>query len=289
MLFTNEIKYIYLARKAKFSIVLIISILLISNLLSQSDSSLFESINFGDKITDVLLSIDSIEIYQSKEEGVIYRKGIFDSHRSITDSIIEHVIEIQKNKRGEPKGIFNYVNTYSICILSYGERVSQALVLLDRNIKETDETWKLVRGTLIIYENTDLLLITEAEFYSDYDAKIFYRDLYNKEIFYGFDCWLYENEDAPVSRADIDKLGDLRDTNKIVTYLQSPNIEKQLFGLEGILLLEKKGYQVSTQTTSLIEKLKNRNSFVRYCRSHVIREMPSRYVIFKLEKWLMSN
>jgi len=203
----------------------------------------------------ILLTVSSFaQTFSDSLVAVLKKKNLTETEAFLTNSkhmnvrpvlyrqILDNYFEYSFEARTSPG--------YKICFLSDGDKIIYAKVLSAKKkyFEEQDST-------------------SIKHFYKNYTAffetKIKLSDFFVDTIQYGRGCG-FAGVDPPL-RKKLKTVVATNNTKELSKWLQSPVTEKQLYGVEGFMELEKKGYNLSPFQKKLIDFIKTKKGKARTC------------------------
>ena len=231
--------------------ILIISIFISSSLSGQSIPEI-QSILREKKFQPFKKYIDSAD----KRDNSIR----WETLREIVGDNQEGVIKIELLKKVVSIG---NVDNYTIKLLADSNTIFFYEIIKWNFKRIKDLEYLSYPVELSIYKDSILYQAFENNFREIYKQQIDKNDLFNTSIVYGSSCGLtgepteYQNK--------LDSL--LLDKNiiSIMSWLKSPNAEKQLYAFQGLRVMDKNGYDITPEQSRLMNIISKKKGMVNVC------------------------
>ncbi len=192
---------------------------------------------FADSLVSVLKEKNLVET-----KNFISKSKHWDVHPILFRQILDNYFEYSFEARNSPG--------YKICFFTNGDKIIYS---------------KLQSGNKKKYEEKDSVEI--RQFYKRYavffQSKIRIADFFVDDLQYGSGCG-FVGVDPPL-RKKLSILVAANNTKELTKWLQSPLTEKQLYGVEGFMELQKRGNKSTELQKKLIDFIKNKKGEAKTC------------------------
>ena len=195
--------------------------------------------NLSDSLISVVKkkSLSELKTFFEQKKSVIHDRVL---DRQVVDTYFEYSFGVRN------------VPGYKINLLCDGNKIIYAKVLSANKKK---------------FEEQDSAAV--KQFYKSYtaffSAKVKISDFFVDTIVYGRGCGIVGTD--PASRKKMAALVAAKNTKELTKWLQNANTEKQLYGVEGFLDLEKKGYKLDALQKKLIDFITTKKGEAKTCNS----------------------
>jgi len=144
-------------------------------------------------------------------------------------------------------------NFYSIAFIFKGNKETLGSYCFGKlNVRAGGSNWKRHFDTITYYTNVRIINEFNNRFINDFGVEVDNTELFEDTIVFGQKC-SYAYED-PYWKTYMDSLVALKDREGLMKLIQSANSEKQLYGVWGFSILEKKGKKKGLVLTELERK-----------------------------------
>jgi hypothetical protein len=114
------------------------------------------------------------------------------------------------------------------------------------------------------FRNSILLADLKRDFFNTYRDSLNQQELFNNANVYGSACSVAPQK--PEMRAENDVIVEIKNVELLTKWLQSTNTERQVYGIDGLYQLKKKGYILTAEQLRLINIIKNKKGYLNICR-----------------------
>jgi hypothetical protein len=154
-------------------------------------------------------------------------------------------------------------DNYSLELLSAGKYIFYYKFTATKFTDTTGDDWKSYDVLLDSFTDVAAYERFEKSFIKAFGVSINKAEMFVDDIVYGDLCGY--GGGAPHYRYLLDSLLQKRDSKTILSWLRSPNTEKQLYGLQGAAILDRLGYKVSADDERIIKIIRQKKGFVYTC------------------------
>lgn len=214
-------------------------------------------------ITDIKNALQKKQISALNDYIGVKQHHIFirwQTLRDIVDNRQEGVLKIEIVRK--PDSISN-VDNFSINILADQDRIFYYELIKWIFKRKSEGDYESFPIVLDVYKDSTAYQKLGNLYTAVYHSPIDTTDLFKTSIVYGISCGI---TGAPTEYQE--KLFSIiqhRDLATISSWLRSPNIEKQLYAIQGLITLEKSGYQLTSEDNSLIKAISQKKGLVNTC------------------------
>lgn len=161
-----------------------------------------------------------------------------------------------------------HFNFYSVAFIFKGNKEKLGYYCFGKlNINAIGTDWKRHFDTIVCYRNSGLLNEFNSKFENDFGVKVDNNELFEDTIVFGQKC-SYSYID-PYWKSYMDSLVIGKDRQGLMKLVQSSNGEKQLYGVWGFSILEKKGKRKGIILTELetmrIQNVLKKKGYIHSC------------------------
>lgn len=183
--------------------------------------------------------------------------------REIIDGYYEFKVEIEQNTRDETNTNISSVDRYFVSILRFENKIIHYRI--EEKIYEQNLSEKWIEKFKLIKEKTDSSAYSDLEnsYLEIYGAKLRFGDIFVDNVLYGSHCG-FGGQD-PVYREQLNYFIQNKAKKDLQNWLVSATPELQLYAIDGILTLSKKGVRFKDETYALIEVIANKEGNVNTC------------------------
>jgi hypothetical protein len=203
--------------------------------------------------------IDSARHLKTKAETYIWVRSKLK--RELCSPFQELIVEFNENVYEEPKIGVSYINHYRInVIIAYNQF---AYYTLRKQIARGIEDENAEMETIDSFKNDSAIDSLEVVFLQTYGAKLDWKELFVNRNIYGKWCGVAGS--PPAMRKELDTL--LADKNQevLTNWLKSPNVEKQVYAIDGFYQLKQNGYKQTGEQQKLIDVIKKKKGQINTC------------------------
>lgn len=228
---------------------------------------------FGKPITDIqdLLhkkDFPALKTYvDSKGEFPILHWKIL---REITKDNYEGVINIDEIKDVDSNG--SNVDNYTIRILSTSTEIFYYEII----------KWTSIGAPQILnsFKNPEKFLEFKNGFAEMYHTSLIEKELFETDIVYGSSCGIVGSPTEYQQK--LDSLIKEKNIPTILSWLKSPNAEKQLYAIQGLQRLERKGFTLDKKDKNLIKVIGQKEGEVNTCSGCLFYTSPISKIVESL-------
>lgn len=152
--------------------------------------------------------------------------------------------------------------TYRLNILSYNDSVFY-YQLEEREFQSDSNRRKVVYSPITTFENKSSFLDLNLNFHKIFRTYIDESQLFLDTLVYGNYCGMAAT--APKERRMVKSWVRSNNSRALLSWLTSPNTEKQVYAVDGLLQLRKRGYKLDKVTLQIIKYIVGKNGTIRTC------------------------
>jgi hypothetical protein len=237
--------------------------LLTSTILLFLTQTLFAQLGEDLKNKLALKDFQSFKKYaDSLSNGNSHIKIYWEVDREIAAGFQERILTVTKSVPEEKNPNYSTVYTFKINMLSADTTIFFYDLMECKSKKEHNE-WVEYYPTIDIYENDTLFLKLETTFFQSFGGQLKRKGLFIDSIEYGARCG-YAGI-APLEKMHLDHLVKRKDKTSLVKWLQSTNVETQIYAVEGFYKLKKAGYRIKENELQFIRNILKKKGTIRTC------------------------
>ena len=212
------------------------------------------------KYSDLSDYIDGL-LEQSTKKNIFSFKSIID--REITSGYHEFKIEISQSVADEEAtGVYN-VDYYFVSII----RLKNTIIhySIEEKIYEQDSTGKWKKKYQLVKADIDSIGYHNLEntYFDIYNSALNFDELFTDSILYGSRCGI--GGQNPEYREKLNLIIRNKDKKELKKWLVNATAELQLYAIDGILTLSKKGVRFKNDTYELIGIIIKKEGYVNTC------------------------
>ena len=189
-------------------------------------------------------------------------RAIWELKRDLTETYQECVIDADESLPSEDEPNISTVQRYRINVLA----TSKEIIYYDFAEKEGNgPSWNdFILNITDSYRNDTLLADLKRDFFKTYKDSINQQELFNNSNVYGSACSIVGQK--PEMREENDVIVENKNIQLLTKWLKSTNTERQVYGIDGLYQLKKKGYELTTEQVRLINIIKKKKGNLNICR-----------------------
>jgi hypothetical protein len=188
-------------------------------------------------------------------------RAIWELERDLTATFQECVVDADESFPDEDEPNISTVERYRIKIIA----TSKEIIYYDFAKKESNGvSWFDFRLNITdSFRNEILISELKKDFFENYNDSINQKELFNDSNVYGFACSIVGLK--PKMREENDLIVKNKNIQQLTMWLKSTNTEKQVYGIDGLFQLKKKGYKLTEEQIRLIKIIKNKKGSLNIC------------------------
>lgn len=183
--------------------------------------------------------------------------------REILPNIRECMYKIEETIKYPDGGPGNRVLSYEINFLVKDTVIFWYQSFEKKYKKTNNDTWEPILLSVKSFKNKREYLEFEKSFFLLYKTELNSPDLLNDKIVYGIICTNAGAE--PEYRGKIMALLSKNNIIEIRKWLTSPNVEKQVYAIDAIKLLERNGRKITSDEYAIIKLVKSKKGNLNTC------------------------
>jgi len=189
-------------------------------------------------------------------------KAYWEVEREIATGFEERILIVEKSVLEKKNPNISTVYTFRVNLLSTDKTIL-FYDLMECKSKKVDNEWVEYYPIIDTYQNDSLFKKLEATFFKSFGGKFKRQELFTDSIAYGSRCGyagIY-----PLEKMYLDHFVEVKDKTSLLKWLQSTNVETQLYAVEGFYELKKGGYKIKDNELSFIKNVLKRKGTARTC------------------------
>jgi hypothetical protein len=186
----------------------------------------------------------------------------WEVEREIATGFQEIILIVEESVPDKKDPNYSTVYTFRINLLSTGNTIL-FYDLKKLKSKKANNKWVEYYPTIDTYENGTLFKKLETTFFNDFGGQLKRQMLFIDSIVYGARCGFVGID--PFEKMHLDHFVKRKDKTSLLTWLQSTNVETQLYAVEGFYKLKKAGYQIKESELLYIKNVLKKKGAVRTC------------------------
>ena len=223
---------------------------------------------FGQLQTDIknILATKDFQSFKKYADNLSSRqthiKAYWLVEREITTGFEERILIVEKSVPEKKDPNISTVYTFRINLLS----IDNAILfydLMERKSKKENNEWIEYYPTIDRYQNDSLFKKLETTFFKSFGGQFKREELFTDSVVYGSRC--SEAGTDPLEKMYLDYFVKIKDKTSLLKWLQSTNVETQLYAVEGFYKLKKGGYKIKDNELLFIKNVLKRKGTARTC------------------------
>ncbi len=217
---------------------------------------------------DVLAALESRNFTAFKEfsDSLTNReKGIrsyWELLRDLTPDFQEGVLIVEKTVPDAHNPNVSSVFLFKVKILT-GKTQTAFYELSEQKHRKVADQWESVDETIAGFEDTLLIEELNVSFRALFRADLDKKDLFSSELVYGERCGFAGT--YPEGRYQTIQFVKNGNKEELLKWLQSANSEKQVYAVDGLFQLCKKGAKLTEEELRMIAFVMHKNGRIRVC------------------------
>jgi hypothetical protein len=212
-----------------------------------------------DRVDSALLTKDFVSFKNFSDNLSKSEKGIqcyWEFLRELVSGYNEGIFYFEKDG-------FSSVSTFRITMLTTDSTIIsfELSEQLYRKIKDDEsEPYFEIKDQ---YKNDSLFALLQSSFKAVFGTELKESELFNESVVYGGHCG-YGGIERPEMQ-ELDKMVMKKDRKGLDEWLQSANVEKQVYAVDGLSQLKRKGELITPEEMRMIHAIKNKKGEIRTC------------------------
>lgn len=205
--------------------------------------------------------IDTTSSTYTKANAKSNVRAIWKLKRDLTPNFQEGIVDIEESFPDKSRPGVSTVYGYRINLIA----TDSEIIYYDFAEKshKTPHWDNFELEVIDSFRNSNMIDSLKTSF-----QKIFKTTLDNKELFvdknvFGYRCYI--DASKPVMREQLDTLVKERNMKVLNSWLRSPNAEKQVYAIDGLLQLKRKGVKLTKDMLQLMEIIKRKKGYIQIC------------------------
>lgn len=193
-------------------------------------------------------------------------------NRQLTPDFYERIYEIELSVPDEKDPRISSLYTFSIFMIASDQTII-SYELFEHKNKKVEEHWEEYLESLETFKNDSLYTTFQQSFQNTFHAELNESDLFVTDFVFGSRCGYTGGRTKGTT--EIDRMLAANDKEALLQWLRSPNTEKQLYAVQGLLQLEKKGTPLTEEERQIITFIKHKKGMAYACSGciHMNREI----------------
>jgi hypothetical protein len=257
--------------------------LLIAPILLFLPQSLFGQLQADIKINLVDKDIAKFKIFadtiSNKKNNI---SAYWDIERDIAKRFQEKIWIAEKSVPDKANPSISTVYTFRLNLITADNKILY-YDFQERKSKKVNDRWVDYYITIDKYKNEKLYRSLEVEFLKAFDTKLNSADLFIDTIVFGQGCGdgIYDGDD-PIEEAKyanpkedyiLNNYIKNKDRKAILSLIHSANTEKQLYGVKGLLELQKVGITLTQREIEIVKNVLGKSGTARTCSGCIYDRM----------------
>ena len=223
---------------------------------------------FGQLQTDIknILATKDFQSFKKYADNLSNRqthiKAYWEVEREIATGFEERVLIVEKSVPEKKDPNISTVYTFRVNLLSTDKTIF-FYDLMERKSKKVNNEWVEYYPTIDTYQNDSLFKKLKTTFFKSFGGQFKKQELFTDSIVYGSRC-----SDAgidPLEKMYLDHFVEVKDKTSLLKWLQSTNVETQLYAVEGFYKLKKSGYKINDNELQFIKNVLKKKGTARTC------------------------
>jgi len=179
-------------------------------------------------------------------------KTYWEVEREIAKGFEERILIVEKSVPEKKDPNISTVYTFRVNLLSTDKTIL-FYDLMERRPKKVNNEWVEYYPTIDTYQNDSLFKILESTFFKSFGGQFKKQNLFTDSIVYGARCGFGGID--PLEKVYLDHFIKVKDKASLLKWLQSTNVETQLYAVEGFYKLKKGGNKVNDNELFFIKNV----------------------------------
>jgi hypothetical protein len=202
--------------------------------------------------------------------------------REIIDNHVEKLIEVVNEVQDKDNLLSYSLSTHTIKLIYKADQiVCYSLIKIVKYVEKREEWLPIER---VVAENSipERLHALHLAYKKTYHTNLNFKELFVTDIIYGRQCGFAEQD--PAYREKLNKLIATNNKKEISKWMKSATAELQLYAIEGIYALEKKGVQFDPSVLALLPIIEKKEGTVHTCAGCVSHNKPIQETVNEIRK-----
>jgi hypothetical protein len=204
---------------------------------------------------------------------------IWQLKSDLTPQYQECVVDIDESFPDKDDSAISTVERYRINILT----TSKEIIYYDfsEKVNRTASWNDFSLNVLDSFRNENLLTELNKNYLEHYKTSLNRNELFIDTCIYGRSCNLGQ---TPELREQLNTFIENKDLTKINIWLTSQIAEKQVYAIDALYQLKKKGYKFSTEQIRLIKLISGKRDYINICRGCITSSILLTQAIMNIKK-----
>jgi hypothetical protein len=189
-------------------------------------------------------------------------KAYWEVEREIATGFEERILIVEKPVPEKKNPNISTIYTFRVNLLSIDKTIL-FYDLMERKSKKVNNEWIEYYSTIDTYQNDSLFKKLETTFFKSFGGQFKRQELFTDSIVYGSRC--SDGGIDPLEKMYLDNFVATKDKSSLLKWLQSTNVETQLYAIEGFYELKKSGYNIKDNELLFIKNVLKKKGTVRTC------------------------
>lgn len=223
---------------------------------------------FGQLQTDIknILVTKDFQSFKKYADNISNRqnhiKAYWEVEREIATGFQERILIVEKSVPEKKDPNISTVYTFRVNLVST-DSVILFYDLMERKSKKVNNEWVEYYPSIYHYQNDTLFQKLQAKFFKSFGGHLKKKELFVDSIVYGASCGIVGVD--PLEKMYLDHFVKIKNTTSLLKWLQSTNVETQLYAVEGFDKLKKGGYKLKGNELQFIKNVLKKKGTIRTC------------------------
>lgn len=195
----------------------------------------------------------------NREKGI---RSYWELLRDLTPDFREGVFIVEKTVPDEHNPNISSTSLFRVKILA-GKTQIVFYELSEQKYRKVADQWESVDETIAGFEDTLLIEELNYSFRALFRADLDEKDLFSNELVYGEHCGFAGT--YPEGRYEIMQFVKSGNKEELLKWLRSANSEKQVYAVDGLYQLCKKGAKLTEEELRMIAFVMHKNGRIQVC------------------------
>lgn len=222
-----------------------------------------------------LATIDSLK---NTENSSFYKTHYF---REIVDNYQEGLWRIDHKKPCDTLSNSFTISNYKIKILNHKGKIFY-FEFSKKVGQKVKRKWEYYFQTITTYRDSSIFDSLKNRFFSVYGLPLNDKEIFMENIFYGTFCGRRVSSDLP-ERSIIESYVLMKDKESILKLAKSPNTEKQILAVDGLMQLKEKGVTLTDPELTIIKVILGKTGTIQTCSGCLFQTRDIKVATYKFQ------
>jgi hypothetical protein len=204
---------------------------------------------------------------------------IWQLKSNLTPLYQECVVDVDESFPDKDDSAISTVERYRINILTSAKEI--IYYDFSEKVNRTASWFDFSLNVLDSFRNENLLIELDKNYLETYKTSLNRNELFIDTCVYGSSCNLGQ---TPELREELNTFIENKDIIKINNWLTSQIAEKQVYAIDALYQLRKKGYKFTSEQKRLIEIISEKKDYINICRGCITSSILLRQAITNIKK-----